>query len=173
MQLGDAVDLLANSDLQSLGPTVWADLGCGSGAFTLALAELLAPGSTIHAMDRDASALRAIPAMHNDVRVMTHRGDFTSIVWPFGRVDGILMANSLHYVAGQAGFIRRCQSRMNTRRFLIVEYDTESANRWVPYPVSRAKLTELFGAAGYPSVRFLGSRPSVYRRAALYAALAT
>lgn len=173
MQLHDAVDLLANSDVQSLGPTAWADLGCGSGTFTLALAELLAPGSTIHAIDRDASALRAIPPMHNDVRLTTHRGDFTSAAWPFDRVDGILMANSLHYIADQAGFIRACESRMNTRRFLIVEYDTESANRWVPYPVSRAKLAGLFGAPGYSSVTILGSRQSVYRRAALYAALAT
>jgi len=173
MHLNDAVDLLANSDVRSLGPTTWADLGSGSGTFTLALAELLAPGSTIHAMDRDASALRAIPPVHNDVRITTHRGDFTSGQWPFGRLDGILMANSLHYIDDQSSFIRACESRLNTRRFLIVEYDTEAANRWVPYPVSRTRLGALFGATGQSSVTLLGSRPSVYRRAALYSALVT
>ena len=37
---------------------VWADLGAGTGAFTLALADLLGPGATILAVDRDAGALR-------------------------------------------------------------------------------------------------------------------
>ena len=84
------------------------------------------------------------------------------------------MANSLHYVADQAAFIRSCERRMTVpRRFLIVEYDTDEPNRWVPHPVSRKKLVSLFRDAGYSSVTMLGSRPSVFRRAALYAALVT
>ena len=59
------------------------------------------------------------------------------------------------------------------RRFLIVEYDTDQANRWVPYPLSQARLTALFTTVGYSSIRMLRSRRSVYRRAALYAALVT
>ena len=91
--------------------------------------------------------------------------------WPFAGLDGILMANSLHYVEHQAAFIRECESRMKChRRFLIVEYDTCNASRWVPYPVSRTKLTTLFEHAGYSSVRVLRSRPSIYRRAPLYSA---
>jgi hypothetical protein len=35
----------------------------------------------------------------------------------------------------------------------------------------QVRLTALFTAAGYGSIRLLRSRPSVYRRAALYAAL--
>jgi hypothetical protein len=59
------------------------------------------------------------------------------------------------------------------RRFVIVEYDLDKANRWVPYPVSRVRLTSLFIEAGYSSIKMLCSRPSVYRRAPLYAALIT
>ena len=84
------------------------------------------------------------------------------------------MANSLHYVADQAAFIRSCEARMTSpRRFLIVEYDTNDASRWVPYPLSRARLIALFSAAGCRSIDVLRSRPSVFRRAALYSALAT
>jgi SAM-dependent methyltransferase len=173
MERSDAVSLLDDPDLTSLPPGTWADLGSGDGTFTLALADLLAPGSTIHAMDRDGSALRRIPVAHNGVQITTHRGDFARGAWPFGDLDGILMANSLHYVADQARFIRACEARMRSRRFLIVEYDTDSANRWVPYPVSKTTLTTLFTTAGYSSIRFLGSRPSVFRRAALYGALVT
>ncbi len=163
--------MLADSGVETLGQTTWADLGCGTGTFTLALATLLAKGSTIHAMDRDGAALRKIPSAHNGVRLTTHRGDFTNRTWPFANLDGILMANSLHYVDDQAAFIHACERRMTSqRRFLIVEYDTSEASRWVPYPVSRTRLTGLFERAGYSSIRVLRSRPSVFRRASIYAA---
>ena len=173
MELSDAVSLLENPTFAALPPTMWADLGCGDGTFTLALAELLLPGSMIHAMDRDGRALRKIPREHNGVQITTHRGDFTSGAWPFGDLDGILMANALHYVADQPRFIRACETHLRSRRFLIVEYDTDTANRWVPYPISKTTLTTLFTTAGYSSVKFLGSRRSVFRRAALYGALVT
>ena len=166
--------MLAGSGVGELAPTTWADLGCGAGTFTLALADLLVPGSVIHAMDRDGSALRKIPSSHKSVSITTHRGDFTNQMWPFDNLDGILMANSLHYVNDQATFIRACEARMpSTRRFLVVEYDTHDASRWLPYPVPQARLTALFTTAGYSSIRLLRSRPSVFRRGALYAAFVT
>ncbi len=164
--------MLAGSGLATLGPTVWADLGCGDGTFTLALAEVVAPGSVIHAMDLDPRALTGITTRHKTVRIETHQGDFTKQPWPFDNLDGILMANSLHYVKHKDAFIVQCQSRMQPdHRFLIVEYDTDRANSWVPYPVGRSALATLFGAAGYASITTLGSRPSTYRRARLYAAV--
>jgi ubiquinone/menaquinone biosynthesis C-methylase UbiE len=170
MRLRDAMDMLADSGLEALGPTIWADLGCGEGTFTVALADVLASGSTIHAIDLDGSALRRIPSAHKGVRITRHRGNFIELPWPFTGLDGILMANSLHYVEDQAAFIRECESRMKSpRRFLIVEYDTSEAGRWVPYPVSQTRLQTLFERAGYSSFRVLRSRPSIYRRAPLYA----
>jgi trans-aconitate methyltransferase len=174
VRLHDATEMLAGCGVGEFGPTTWADLGCGTGTFTIALADLLTPGSVIHAIDRDGPALRKIPSSHKSVSITTHRGDFTKQMWPFDRLDGILMANSLHYVDDQATFIRACEARMTSpRRFLIVEYDTHEANRWVPYPVPQTRLTALFTAAGYSSITLLRSRPSVYRRAALYAAVVT
>jgi hypothetical protein len=58
----------------------------------------------------------------------------------------------------------------SARRFLIVEYDTSASNRWVPFPVSRTRLAEIFEAAGYSSIRMLRTRASVFRHAPLYAA---
>ena len=170
MRLRDAIDMLTTSGVDALGPMIWADLGCGDGTFTLALADLLAPGSVVHAMDLDGSALRRIPGTHEGVGITTHRGDFMKQPWPFSGLDGILMANSLHYVEDQAAFIRDCESHMKSqRRFLIVEYDTSAASRWVQYPLSQTGVVALFKRAGYSSIRVLGSRPSIFRRAPLYA----
>jgi ubiquinone/menaquinone biosynthesis C-methylase UbiE len=174
MRQRDAIDMFAGSAIAALGPTTWADLGCGDGTFTVALASLLAPGSTIHAMDRDSSVLREVPSAHNGVRIRTHVGDFTHPMWPFAEVDGILMANSLHYVDDQAAFIAGCERHMKeSRRFLIVEYDSDESSPWVPYPVNRATLTSLFTRVGLCSIEFLRSRRSLYRRAALYSAMIT
>ena len=170
MRLRDAIQMLAESGIDALGPATWADLGCGTGTFTLALADLLTRGSRIHAVDQDGAVLRGIPSEHKGVSITTHRIDFTDAMLPLANLDGILMANSLHYVENQAAFIRECESHMNARRyFLLVEYDTSEASRWIPYPVSRTRLATLFERAGYSSVRVLRSRPSLYRRASLYA----
>lgn len=172
--LRQAIDMLAAGRVGDLGPTTWADLGCGDGTFTRALAHLLAPGSTIHAVDRDAHALRHIPVTEDGVRITTHHTDFTASTWPFDTIDGVLMANSLHYVRDQVDFLRRCTATMRAPgRLLVVEYDTDAANAWVPYPVSRKRLSIIIDDVGGATIQALGSRPSVFRRASLYAALIT
>jgi len=174
VDVADAIAMLAPAGLGAQAPGPWADLGCGDGTFTRALASQLAAGSTIHAIDRDRSALRSVPAAVGGVAIQAHRGDFTRLPWPFTAPAGILMANSLHYVADQAAFVRACAAQATARpRFLIVEYDTDAPSRWVPHPVSREALARLFTDAGYGPVRILGTRPSIYRRASLYAAAVT
>lgn len=55
MDHNDHVNLLRPADLPPGG--LWADLGAGSGAFTLALRELVGPGAEIHAVEKDWSRL--------------------------------------------------------------------------------------------------------------------
>jgi SAM-dependent methyltransferase len=177
VRIREAVELISGDGADRLGmagPGIWADLGCGNGTFTRALAQLLAAGSVVHAVDVDAAALANIPDGRDSAAIVTHHADFTKLPWPIDveRLDGILMANSLHYVRDQEAFVRRCEARLKDEgRFIIVEYDLERANRWVPYPVSRRGLTALFAAAGYSSPVWLGSRRSVYQRGEMYAAL--
>jgi trans-aconitate methyltransferase len=172
MNRRDAIAMFEGADLSTPAPSTWADLGCGDGTFTMALASLLAPGSVIHAIDRDASAVARVPAALDAVRIETHVADFTRS-WPFSpAVDGILMANSLHYVRDQRGFLRACLSLMSEAgRFLIVEYDTFSSSPWVPFPIGRDALQDLFSDIGTATV--LGTRRSTYGRARLYAAMVT
>lgn len=123
-------------------------------------------------MDRERRALASIEPSQHDVSIVTHAGDFTALPWPFANVDGILMANSLHYVDEPLEFLRRCLSAMRRQRLLLVEYDTERANRWVPHPISKVRAVQLFVAAGLSSVVALGTTSSVYRDADIYALLA-
>lgn len=177
MRIREAVELISGDGADGLGiaaPGIWADLGCGDGTFTRALAQLLAAGSVVHAVDVDAAALANIPDGRDGAAIVTHQADFTRMPWPIEveRFDGILMANSLHYVRDQEAFVDGCDARLKDEgRFIIVEYDIERPNRWVPHPVSRRRLTALFAAAGYSFPVWLGSRRSVYQRGEMYAAL--
>ncbi len=172
MRHADAVQLLTSSELASPSPQVWADLGCGDGTFTRALASALAPGSTVHAMDLDSDALRALPAEQHGVSIRRWHGDVTELPWPFGAIDGLLLANLLHYVRDQSAFLRHCGAALpEDGHLLIVEYDTDRANPWVPFPIDHAALAQLCLAAGFARVVGLGSRPSIYERAPLYSVL--
>ena len=171
MTLDDAEALIAGG-VDGEGPAqTWAELGSGDGTFTQALARLLPAGSIVHAIDRDRAALRQIPATVAATTVVTQVADFTQPEWPNVGLDGVLLANSLHYVSDQPAFLRSLTPRFRRRpRLLIVEYDTDRGNPWVPYPISQRRLRVLAADGGW-SVRLLGSRPSMYRRAAIYAAL--
>ena len=172
MEHADAVRLLASRELEPIRAQAWADLGCGDGVFTRALASLLVPGSTIHAMDRDAATVRALPAEMHGVAIRPWLGDVTARPWPFGTVDGVLLANVLHYVRDQATFLRGCRAQLSpSGHLLVVEYDTDRGNRWIPYPVSRRGLTQLCASAGFGRVIDLESQPSIYQQAPLYSAL--
>jgi hypothetical protein len=43
---------------------------------------------------------------------------------------------------------------------IVVEYDAEQGNRWVPYPVSFTALSEVAPAAGFAEPVLLGAPPS-------------
>lgn len=78
MTYHDAITLIDNPWLHNgTTPTHWADLGCGSGVFTLALADLLAPGSTIEAIDLNPTIAEQTTA--RGVRIIPRKADFTKL----------------------------------------------------------------------------------------------
>jgi ubiquinone/menaquinone biosynthesis C-methylase UbiE len=171
MTLPDAINLIQQPDYRSGTPSTWVDLGCGTGLFTKALATLVAPGSVIYALDTNQTALNGLTDV-GQVAIKTVCQDFVRSEWPVETLDGILMANSLHYVNDKPAFLKKAKQHLtDSGCFLIVEYDTDSANPWVPYPISYKALTQLFNEAGFSSVEKLRERPSVYGRANLYATL--
>jgi trans-aconitate methyltransferase len=173
MELTRATDLLTHPAFTPAAAEQWADLGCGNGTFTQALASLLPPGSHIDALDTDAAALQQVPPRYAGTTITTHRLNFVTQALPFGRLNGLLMANSLHYVQHQPAFIQKViQHLVPGGRMLLVEYNTNKANPWVPYPVAFDTLKQLLLQAGFASVTRMHEMPSRYQQAKLYTAVA-
>jgi SAM-dependent methyltransferase len=172
MDLQHAIELIRSDRLITDKASTWADLGCGTGLFTRALAHFLAPGSLIYAVDARKSALSKLEPPTNSVKIEKLKADFVKEELPFQDLDGILMANALHFVRDQEGFVALAGKWLQPNGcFLLVEYNTDKANPWVPYPLSFATLQKLFEALGYGEIEKLGERPSIYHRASIYAAL--
>ena len=153
----------------------WLELGAGEGAFTLALADLLGPGAEIVALDRDASALRTLAvevARRLPGRDLTTRtADFRDPL-PAGPFDGVLAANSLHFVSDPVEVLRRVLAVLRPGgRLIVVEYDADRGNPWVPHPFSSRRFAELASSAGFVDPRTVGSVPSRFLNA-VYAAVA-
>lgn len=144
----------------------WADLGSGTGAFTLALADLVGPGGRIHSVDRDGGALRrqreAFERQFPDAEVDYRQTDFTRPL-DLPPLDGVVMANSLHFVRDKAPVLVRIRELLKPGgRFLLVEYDGDRGNPWVPYPLSYPTWERLAAASGFSGTRVLARVPSRY-----------
>lgn len=147
----------------------WLDLGAGTGAFTLALAELLGPGGRIVAVDRDAADLcqnaRRVRAAHPATDLTTLVADFTRPFEPglHAAPAGMVLANALHFVAraDQVTVLRTLVGRLRPGgRCVIVEYDADRGNTWVPHPFTFATWEGMAATAGLVNIRPLARVPS-------------
>jgi trans-aconitate methyltransferase len=169
MTVDQAAALLRTPRIEWARPQIWCDLGCGEGVFTVALASLLAPGSTIHAVDVDQRALRKVPERHGGVAIRTILADVNSLSLRLPPCEGVLMANSLHFIREQVQLLARLTAV--SQRLLVVEYERSNSNIWEPYPVNFQKLCDLFHEAGADAVHRIHSRRSRFG-GTMYSALA-
>jgi ubiquinone/menaquinone biosynthesis C-methylase UbiE len=133
----------------------WADLGAGEGAFTLALADLLGSDAQIVAVDKDARALRSLAG-----RFETRVADFTKGV-DLHELDGVLMANSLHFVRDKEPVLQAVRGMLRPGgTLIIVEYGTDRGNAWVPHPFSYERWEAMAARAGFTGTRLLRTVPS-------------
>lgn len=165
MNHADHVQLLRDGVIDQPENPVWADFGSGTGAFTLALADLLGAGE-IYSIDRDRGALQ------EQARVMADRfpavtlrlvaADFTGLL-ELPPLDGIVMANALHFIqpAQRGEVLTRLRSYLKPNMPLVlVEYNADRGNTWVPYPFSFPTWQKVAESAGFRATRQLGRVPS-------------
>jgi len=168
MQVSEAIDLISHAALQNSTPQHWADLGCGSGLFSEALAHLLPDQSHILCCDKVSQgfANRTISNVELEFKLL----DFQHKMLSTESLHGILMANSLHYVKDKAAFVDQWKKALKPGgKFIIVEYNTRESNPWVPYPIPFSELKSLFEKADAKNIIKLGERPSIYRSENMYA----
>jgi SAM-dependent methyltransferase len=143
---------------------VWADLGSGAGAFTLALAELIGPTGTIYSVDRDRGALReqerAMRARFPNTPAHYRAADFTRPL-ELPPLDGLVMANALHFQRDKGPLMQLLRSYLRPGgRLLLVEYNVDHGNPRVPFPLSYNTWEALARACGFAHTEFLAARPS-------------
>ena len=168
MELKEAVSLIQTDEIIQNKQTTWADLGSGSGLFTRALSGLLYIGSTIYAVDKRISSFQK-NSFSDQVVVRTIESDFVRDDLKLENLDGILMANALHFVKDKKLFIEKVLPWFrDVPVFLLVEYDTDRSNPWVPYPVSFITLKKLFTEMGFGVLKKIGEKKSLYRSGTMY-----
>lgn len=147
----------------------WADLGAGSGTFTTAIARLLGRTGRVYAVERDERALGALKVLArrqsgDSAPITVFRGDFTKPL-ALPELDGIVLANSLHFVPddAQSSVLARLATKLDPDgAIVIVEYDNRPRSRWVPFPVSLIRLADLARDALLAPPVLLGRRDSDY-----------
>ncbi len=164
MNHSDHVNLIQDGIPQPGG--VWADMGSGTGAFTLALAELIGLNGHIHSVDKDRPALRRQERVMKEqfphTAVTYHYTDYTNHL-PLPILDGVVMANTLHFHQGKKR--EKVLSLMHSYlksdgHLIVVEYGTDRGNIWVPYPMSFKTWQSAAAQVGFTETRLLATRPS-------------
>jgi len=172
VELHIAIQLIERGVISGVTHQKWCDLGAGSGLFTEALATLLPSGSEIIAIDKTAPSIGAFLPTPPGIRIEMQQADFTTINYPPRQLDGALMANSLHFVRDKEVFLLKLMEGLKaTGRLLLVEYDTDTPNAWVPYPISFASLNTLLKKTGMKEAVKLAHTNSRLQKGGIYCAL--
>jgi len=154
---------------------IWADIGCGDGIFSAALHMLIRPGGEIYAVDRNRQALEALTRHFResfpDASLHPVLADFThSLALP--PLDGLVMANSLHFVRKKTAVLARLADLLKPGgRLIVVEYNTSRGNFAVPYPLDEGRFLALAREAGLQEARIQARIPSTFL-GEMYAGLA-
>ena len=164
MDHNDHVNLLRPANLKQGG--IYADFGAGGGAFTLALRELVGINAEIFAVDKDK---RALEELREEFLARTNSIDHLTLVpVDFSRsfdlplkLDGIVMANSLHFFKDKEKILHHVQKFLKPNgALIIVEYNVDSGNMWVPHPLTFETYRTLAPHAGLSEPRLLAKVPS-------------
>ena len=131
-----------------------ADLGSGSGYFTVRFAEVVVPTGKVYAVDVDAgmneyAAARAQEEGHRNVETIL--ADYEDPLLPESGVDLIFTCNTYHHIEDRASYFA------NARRYLrpygrvaIIDYNGKGwVERLLGHWVSRETITREMTQAGY------------------------
>jgi len=145
---------------------IWADFGSGRGAFTLALADLIGSDGVIYSIDKNKDALyhqkRAVQSRFPNQTIHYLTCDFTTPT-ELPPLDGVIMANALHFLRDKDQVVQAIYKYLKPEGHLIlVEYNVDHGNIWVPYPLSFRSWQRLAGQNGFRDTQLLATRRSSF-----------
>ncbi len=188
MTLYEAINLIRPGVIPLTG--TWADIGAGTGLFTEALMEILEEGKII-SLDKSPHGLYAnkqlamgyqqrkinegqvaIGKKAKKINIEIVEADF-NIPLDLPLLDGILMANALHYANDHKFVLKNVLTSLKPEgTFLLIEYDTEKPNPpWVPNPISLHTFRVMCKQMGLKDPVEIGRRQSIYQDGEMYAVM--
>lgn len=162
MEHADHVNLIKKGITKKGG--VWADFGSGEGAFTLALYDLLGDVSEIYSIDQNNTKIATqkylFAKLFPQAKINFLAVDFMSKL-NLPKLDGIIMANSLHFFEDKVAVLNHLlQFLKNDGEFILVEYNVNTGNIWVPFPLSFESFKNLSKVVGLSEPQLLEKIPS-------------
>lgn len=153
---------------------VWADFGSGEGAFTLALRDIVGEKAEIYSIDKDQKSLRIQEQHFNkqfpNTNIHYLSKDFTEKL-DLPLLDGAIAANSIHFHKDTISVIKQMLSLIKPEgKLIIVEYNADHGNIWVPYPFSFKTLETIAKETGFSEPKLLSIVPSSFLNE-IYAAI--
>src|SRR5439155_2442269 len=126
----------------------------------------IGPTGHIYTIDKDQRALKdqekAMRTNFPTTTVEYRNADFTQRL-DLPKLDGIIMANSLHYVRHKDLILQLIRSYLRPGgRFILVEYNTDRGNMWVPYLLTYRTWEMLAHQNGFTTIHLLSTVPSRY-----------
>ena len=134
-----------------------ADIGAGSGYFTLRVARAVGPSGEVLAIDINPDILEFLGQRLKEAglaNVKTVRVEKDDPELPAGGVDTILMVDTLHYVAGRDAYAKKLRAGLAPGgRVVVIDYTPKpwEERPWGPPPsqkMAREEVDEAMAAAG-------------------------
>jgi arsenite methyltransferase len=138
---------------------VVADLGAGSGVFSIALARAVGAGGKVYAVEIDRGLLDHINAKAKDQKIanlQTVLGRFVDPALPQADVDLAFMHDVLHHVEERAGYLKNAAGYLKpSGRFAILEPDARNGpHRDDPkLQITKEQLAAWMAASGFVPAR--------------------
>ena len=97
-----------------------------------------------------------------DQAIEYRQADFTRTL-DLPPLDGVVMANSLHFLTNdeKKAFLTRLRGLFRPGgQLIVVEYNADRGNMWVPHPLSYPSWQKFAQDCGYTQAARLGAKPS-------------
>lgn len=149
---------------------LWADVGAGTGMFTIALQNIL-EGGTIYALDKNPHALWRLEQVPK-VKLVIEEADFTRTFDHLPEFDGMVMANALHYSPHHLETLQLILRKLKKGgTFILIEYQqSEPMPPWVPYPITFEQFKAIANDCDLTDPVEIGRVPSQYGHRYIYSA---